>query len=275
MTSDLPEQHPIEPPGTVGGRSVEGLQSEFAPPVGGALANFRFTALEAPRRRCDNASTETHDPEELRPRLDFLDATPAAGTIKLPSFKRIDSREKALNVVRREADQDGSPATIDAGVWFVCFVPGVRKQWWHPLVHRIRRHVFVMRPERDGRWTLFEPWWCRLLAASLDPGQARKFLTWAAAGDVVAVREHIPGRGSQLRGWMTCAGLVSYLLGRPYWVWTPHRFYRLLLRELNVWRVDVFALLALGAAELSTAAQMIANRQDAAPRTLLCRSSDR
>jgi hypothetical protein len=171
---------------------------------------------------------------------------------------------EALRVVRREADKDGSPATIEPGIWFVCFVPGITKQWWHPFVHKTHKHVFAMKPERDGRWTLFEPWWHRLLAASLSPEQARKFLLWAAAGDVVAVREHVPGSGSQVRGWMTCAGQVSYLLGRPYWVWTPHRFYRLLVRELNAWRVDVLALLNLGAAEFSAATQALTARLERA-----------
>lgn len=172
----------------------------------------------------------------------------------------IKSVDEALSAVRREADKDGSPATIEAGIWFVCFVPGIKKQWWHPLVHKTHKHVFAMRPEPGGRWTLFEPWWHRLLAVSLTADQARMFLLWAAAGDVVAVREHVPGSGSQIRGWMTCAGLVSYLLGRPYWVWTPHRFYRLLLRELNAWRVDVLALLNLGAAEFSAATEAITAR---------------
>lgn len=172
----------------------------------------------------------------------------------------IETAAAALSTVKREADQNGSPATIDAGIWFVCFVPGIRRQWWHPLVHKTHKHVFAMRPEQDGGWTLFEPWWHRLVATSLSPEQVRKFLLWAAAGDVVAVREHIPGKGSQIRGWMTCAGLVSYLLGRPYRVWTPHSFYKLLSRELDAWRVDVFALLRLGASELSAAGQTIAAR---------------
>lgn len=172
---------------------------------------------------------------------------------------------EALSAVRRDADRDGSPATIDAGIWFVCFVPGIRRQWWHPFVHKTHKHVFAMRPERNGRWTLFEPWWHRLLSTSLSAEEAHKFLVWAAAGEVVAAREHIPGRGSQIRGWMTCAGLVSYLLGRPYWVWTPHRFYTLLRREMNVWRVDTFALLSLDIAELSAAARVIAAHPDDLP----------
>jgi len=62
-------------------------------------------------------------------------------------------------------------------------------------------------------------------------------------GDVLLVREAIPGHSSQLRGWMTCAVLTAHLLGRKYLVWTPHQLYRLLLRELQVCRVNVPALL--------------------------------
>jgi hypothetical protein len=151
----------------------------------------------------------------------------------------IDTGEPALGTTQIEIDEYGSPAPVDAGIWFVCFVPGLQKQWWHPLVHPRHKHVFAMRPEPDGRWILFEPWWHRLLTASITPAQARQFLRWAAAGDVLAVREDIPGTGSQVRGWMTCAGLVSLLLGRGYRVWTPHRLYQHLLQEANTLSVDV------------------------------------
>lgn len=180
-------------------------------------------------------------------------------------FGHIDTAAKALNIVRREMDHNGSPATIDAKTWLVCFVPGVKKEWWHPFVHHTHKHVFAMRPEADGRWTLLDPWRHRLLTASLSTDQARRFLTWAAAGDVVAVSEDIPGESSQVRGWMTCAALVSYLLGRPYRVWTPHRLYRLLSRELKVLHVNPFALLELHPAELSAAVQAIASPADLLP----------
>lgn len=74
-------------------------------------------------------------------------------------------------------------------------------------------------------------------------GQARKFLVWGSRGDVLLVREAVPGHGSQLRGWMNCAALSSYLLGRRYWVWTPHGLYKRLLKEPNVCHVDVSILL--------------------------------
>jgi len=139
---------------------------------------------------------------------------------------------------------DGSLVPLEAGSWFVCFVPGIEKQWWHPFVHERHKHVFAIRPVGHGEWTLFEPWWTRLLTATIGTVQAMKFLRWGATGDVLLVREAIPGRGSQVRGWMNCAALASYMLGRPYWVWTPHGLYRRLLREPNVCRVDVTALLA-------------------------------
>jgi hypothetical protein len=101
-----------------------------------------------------------------------------------------------------------------------------------------------VRPAPPGEWTLFEPWWHRLLTATITVEQARKFLLWGSFGDVLLVREQIPGHGSQVRGWMTCAALASYLLGRPYWVWTPNGLYKLLLREPNVCRVNVSVLLS-------------------------------
>ena len=140
-------------------------------------------------------------------------------------------------------DANGSPVSLDEEDWLICFVPGLLKRWWHPFVHDVHQHVFAIRPAGRGRWTVFDPWWSRLLTATLDSDQARQFLRWAARGDVLRVRESIPGRSSQLCGWMTCAAQVSYLLGRPYRVWTPHRLFERLRREPNVSRVDMRALL--------------------------------
>jgi hypothetical protein len=114
-----------------------------------------------------------------------------------------------------------------------------------------------MRPAGLGQWTLFEPWWHRLLTATISSEQARKFLVWGARGDVLHVREAIPGAGSQVRGWMTCGALAAYLLGRKYWVWTPHGLYKLLLREPGVCRVDVSALVRLDEAQLTNASLVI------------------
>jgi len=170
-----------------------------------------------------------------------------------------------VDTVELEIDRDGSPVTLEAGSWFVCFVPGLKKQWWHPFVNKRHKHVFAMRPARPGEWTLFEPWWHRLLTATITSAQAKKFLLWGARGDVLLVRESIPGRSSQVRGWMTCAALASYLLGRPYWVWTPHGLYKLLLREPNVCQVDVSVLLALDDVELAKGSRVIAACDECMP----------
>ncbi len=170
-----------------------------------------------------------------------------------------------LEVMELEIDQDGSPVTLEAAAWYVCFVPGLKKQWWHPFVDDHHKHVFALRPAGPGHWTLFEPWWHRLLTATITSEQARKFLLWGARGDVLHVREAVPGRGSQVRGWMTCAALASYLLGRKYWVWTPHGLYKLLLREPNVCRVDIGRLVALDAAKLAEASRVIAACDECRP----------
>lgn len=166
-------------------------------------------------------------------------------------------RAEEMRTIELKIDGDGSPVTLEAGSWFVCFVPGLKKQWWHIFVHKKHKHVFAMRPAEHGEWTLFEPWWHRLLTATITSEQAIKFLLWGGRGDVLLVRESIPGSGSQIRGWMTCAALASYLLGRPYWVWTPHSLYKLLLREPSVCRVDVSALLANNLAQLGHGSRVI------------------
>lgn len=145
-------------------------------------------------------------------------------------------------ITRLQLNADGSLVQLDAADWFVCFVPGIEPEWWHAFVNKRHTHVFAMRPAENCKWTLFEPWWTRLLTATISSEQAKKFLQWGAQGDVLLVREAIPGRGSSIRGWMSCAALAAYLLGRPYWVWTPHALYRRLLRESNVCRIDVSEL---------------------------------
>ncbi|MDZ5454430.1 TetR/AcrR family transcriptional regulator C-terminal domain-containing protein [Labrys sedimenti] len=141
-------------------------------------------------------------------------------------------------------DTYGSPVAFVPRQWLVCFVPGLQQQWWHCLAHRRHKHVFALLRNSDDSWTLFEPWWSRLLVATINTDQALPFLRWAALGDVLAVTESIPGAGGQLRGWMNCAALTSFLLGRSYWTWTPHGLYRRLLRETKVKRIDVGALFA-------------------------------
>ena len=176
-----------------------------------------------------------------------------------------DPVERDVDVIKLELDQDGSPVTIEPRGWFVCIVPGLVKQWWHPFVHERHKHVFAMRPADPGQCTLFEPWWHCLLMANITSEQARKFLIWGARGDVLHVREAVPERGSQVRGWMTCATLASYLLGRKYWVWTPHGLYKLLLREPGVCRVDASALVRLDEAQLAAASLVIEACEECAP----------
>jgi hypothetical protein len=141
---------------------------------------------------------------------------------------------------------DGSLIPLEPGSWFVCFVPPIDKEWWHRFFHRTHKHVFALRPEPEGEWTVFEPWWTRLLVATITTEQAARFLSWGARGDVLLVQEEVPGHSSQLRGWMTCAVLVTHMLGRSYFIWTPHQLYRRLIRETNICRVDVSALLKTG-----------------------------
>lgn len=167
-------------------------------------------------------------------------------------------RRREPEVVELQIDDNGAPVTLEAGSWFVCFVPGLTRQWWHRFVHPRHTHVFAMRPAGPDEWTLFEAWWQRLLTATITAEQARKFLLWGARGDVLLVREAIPGRGSQIRGWMTCATLCSFLLGRAYWVWTPHGLYERLLREPKVCRVDVSVLLTIDTAELAGGSRVVA-----------------
>ncbi len=138
-----------------------------------------------------------------------------------------------------EIDANGSPITIEPAAWFVCFVPGLRRQWWHVFADRRHKHVFALRPLDDGTWLLMEPWWTRMMVNVLTLDQAIKFLHWGAMGDVLKVRERIPGCGSQMRGWANCSVLVSYMLGRSYWTWTPNGLYRRLLDEPDVERISV------------------------------------
>lgn len=168
------------------------------------------------------------------------DASPDAG------------RAREASVTELQVNADGSLVELEPGDWFVCFVPGIEKQWWHRFVNKRHTHVFAMRPAGNCEWTLFEPWWTRLLMATITGEQAIKFLRWGALGDVLLVREAIPGSAGQIRGWMNCAALAAYLLGRPYWVWTPHALYRRLVREPGVCHVDVSELLNRDLSTLGT-----------------------
>lgn len=138
-----------------------------------------------------------------------------------------------------EIDANGSPVTVEEADWFVCFVPGLQRQWWHRFTHPRHKHVFALRMVDDDTWLLVEPWWTRLMVNVLRVDEAIKFLRWGAAGDILRVRESIPGRGSQARGWSNCTVLVSFLLGRSYWTWTPHGLFRRLQADPSAMPVEL------------------------------------
>lgn len=143
-----------------------------------------------------------------------------------------------------EIDVNGSPVTIEPADWFVCFVPGLQRQWWHRFAHPKHKHVFALRMVEDDKWLLVEPWWTRLMVNVLSLDEAVKFLRWGAAGNILRVRENIPGRGTQVRGWANCTVLVSFLLGRSYWTWTPHGLYRRLAADPGAKPVDLSQFLS-------------------------------
>ena len=140
-------------------------------------------------------------------------------------------------------DPYGSLVTVEPADWLICFVPGLQKQWWHRFVHATHKHVYAMRPTETGSWVLVEPWWTRFMITVLPSPDAVKFLRWGAAGDILRVREAVPGNANQARGWSNCAVLTAFVLGRASRSWTPHGLYLELLREKGVKREDVQDLL--------------------------------
>jgi hypothetical protein len=69
------------------------------------------------------------------------------------------------------------------------------------------------------------------MLTELSHEEAEKFLRWAQQGDALWVYESIPGKSSQVKFWMSCAVLVSHLLGKSYWCWTPHQLYKRMMRD--------------------------------------------
>jgi len=138
-----------------------------------------------------------------------------------------------------DVDEHGAPVTFEPARWLVCFVPGLRSQFWHRFVHRTHKHVLMLKPNPDGTWTLFEPWWTRLLVRTISSDQAVRFLRWAAMGDALLVEEEVPGRGSQFRGWSNCASLATFVLGRSYCVWSPHGLFKRLRSEAQTQHIDI------------------------------------
>jgi hypothetical protein len=137
----------------------------------------------------------------------------------------------ALAKLAGQIDAYGTLVTLEPADWFVCFVPGLKREWWHRLAHPKHQHVFAVRPARAGTWLLVESWKHRLHVQVLDSTEIQQFLRWGSLGDVLRVREHVPGRAWQARGWSNCAVLTALILGRRSWSWTPHGLYRQLLRE--------------------------------------------
>jgi hypothetical protein len=147
--------------------------------------------------------------------------------------------------IELKLNPDGSIIDLAPAFWMVCFVPPIEPQWWHRFVHRRHKHCFAIKEEANGLWTIFEPWWSRLLLAGITAPQALKYLTWAARGDVFLVKAEIPGNSSQLRGMLTCGALVAHMLGRAdFLVWTPHQLYKRLAADPNVKRIDMAGMLA-------------------------------
>jgi hypothetical protein len=140
-------------------------------------------------------------------------------------------------------DPDGSPVSKRPSEWFVCFVPGLKKQWWHRFTHLKHKHVFALKMVEDDQWVLFEPWRTRIMVTTLSIDEAAQFLRWGAAGNILRVTERIPGNGNQWRGWANCCVLTSMMLGRSYWTWTPHGLYERLSAEDGVELVDLNQLL--------------------------------
>jgi AefR-like transcriptional repressor, C-terminal domain len=140
-------------------------------------------------------------------------------------------------------DQDGALVTVPPAEWLICFVPGLQKQWWHRFVNAKHKHVFAMRPTDTASWIIVEPWWTRMMITLLPSDDAVRFLRWGASGDILRVREAVPGRANQARGWSNCAVLASFVLGRASHTWTPHGLYLQLCREKDTKHEDVEELL--------------------------------
>jgi hypothetical protein len=143
-----------------------------------------------------------------------------------------------------EIDTDGSPVSVPAADWFVCFVPGLQRQWWHRFANAEYQHVFAMRMVDDDTWIIVEPWWTRMLVTVMTLDEAVKFLRWGATGNILQVREAVPGNGNQVRGWANCAVLTAFLLGRSYRTWTPYGLYQRLVKDRDARPVDLAQWLA-------------------------------
>lgn len=133
---------------------------------------------------------------------------------RVPRTRRVASESASVpDDLLLSMDENGSLVTVPPAEWIVCFVPGLKKQWWHKFVNGRHKHCYAMRPTGTGSWVLVEPWWTRLMVTVLPSTDAVRFLRWGAAGDMLRITEAVPGKGNQLRGWSNCAVLMSFLLG--------------------------------------------------------------
>lgn len=151
--------------------------------------------------------------------------------------------DATLSDLASSIDEYGSLVTAAPADWIVCFVPGLQRQWWHSLVFSRHKHVFAIRPLSGGNWLLVEPWWTRLMITVLSPADAMKFIKWGGTGDMLRVREEIPGKASQIRGWSNCAVLTSFVLGRSSRAWSPSGLFKELLRDKETRRETMEMLL--------------------------------
>jgi hypothetical protein len=53
-----------------------------------------------------------------------------------------------------EIDHNGSPVSKRPSEWFVCFVPGLQKQWWHRFANPRHQHVFALKMVEDNHWVV-------------------------------------------------------------------------------------------------------------------------
>ena len=98
-----------------------------------------------------------------------------------------------------ELDKDGSLVSIEPRGWYIRVVPGRVKHWRHPFVHQRHKHVFAMRPVGPAQWPLFDPWWYRLLTATITSEQTRKVLTWDARQRATRARSRSATRQPRAR----------------------------------------------------------------------------
>lgn len=180
----------------------------------------------------------------MSPLLEKLKTVALLPTLTAFDVRDADDTADGADEPALDIDENGSVVTLPAAEWLVCFVPGLYPQWWHRFAHAKHKHVFAIRKLDHESWLLVEPWWTRLMVNVLSANEAIKFLRWGAAGHVLKVREAIPGRGTQLRGWSNCAVLMAFLLGRSYWTWTPHGLYRRLMADANVETINPDQLLS-------------------------------